>query len=103
MPPVPVPTSDRDLQTAAALKALQDSSMLLSKSIGSGREDQIENCLQSFRVAKSKLLEAIAHLTDSWQVERSDTELYCNLQFSITQALSIPGGSVNILSGLDVP
>ena len=67
MPPIRVPKSDRDLEIEAAMKALQESSRLLSESIVSGPEDQVEQCLASFRVAKRKLFEAIAHLTNTGQ------------------------------------
>jgi hypothetical protein len=64
MAPARVPKSDRDLQIEAAMKALQESSRLLSQSILSGPEDQIEKRLASFRGAKGELFKAIAHLVN---------------------------------------
>ena len=60
------PTCDCKLKLDSAMTALQESSRLLSASIFSGSNEQVEKRFASFRTAKSTLFEALdsykAHL-----------------------------------------
>jgi hypothetical protein len=69
MPHVCSPNCDCKIKLDAAMAAIQESSRLLSASVFSGPDEQIEKCFASFRIAKTALFEAIdyykSHLTNS--------------------------------------